>query len=116
MPSPIVLINLFEVSAGREEEFIAWWKRCSDILQKEPGFVDAELHQNLTPGARFQFINIAHWESKEFLDLARTAHADALRLAREIGKGNPAIYKGIVRLSSVFIGSGKATSSPLANS
>ncbi len=102
MLSPIVLINLFEVFPGREEEFIAWWRRCSDILRKEPGFVDAELHQNLTPGARFQFINIAHWESREFLDQARTAHADALHLAREIGKGSPAVYKGILRYESVL--------------
>jgi heme-degrading monooxygenase HmoA len=102
MSSPIVLINLFEVSAGREDEFVAWWKQCSDLLQKEPGFVDAELHQNLMPGARFQFINIAHWESREYLDQARAAHADALRLAREIGKGNPAIYKGILRYESTL--------------
>ena len=101
MPSPKVLINVFEVSAGKEDEFIAWWKRCTEVLKKEPGFVDAELHQNLTPGARFQFINVAHWETEELLERARSRHRHTLHLAETIGKSNPAIYKGILRLSFV---------------
>lgn len=67
MSFPVVLINVFEVPAGMENAFIEWWKRSSEALQKEQGFIDAQLHQSHKPDTRFQFINIAHWETEDLL-------------------------------------------------
>lgn len=98
MQAPAVLINLFEVPIGREQEFIVWWKRCSEVLQQEPGFIDAKLHQSLIPGPRFQFINIAHWETQEFLNQARSRHQETLRFPTDdFGKSSPAIYQVVAQ-------------------
>jgi heme-degrading monooxygenase HmoA len=92
MPSPVVLINVFEVSGGMENEFVEWWKNCSEALKKEPGFIDAQLHRNLKSASRFQFINVAHWETEETFVQARTKNKEVLR-ANAAWKGNPAIYE-----------------------
>ncbi len=92
MSFPVVLINVFEVPAGMENAFIEWWKRSSEALQKEQGFIDAQLHQSHKPDTRFQFINIAHWETEESLDHARVRNKGILQ-SMPAGKGNPALYK-----------------------
>jgi heme oxygenase (mycobilin-producing) len=92
MSSPVVLINVFEVPAGTEHAFVAWWEKSSEVLKQEPGFIDAMLHRSLKPGARFQFINIAHWETAEALDIARARNADVLQML-VAGKGTPAVYE-----------------------
>lgn len=92
MQAPIVLINVFEVPSGMEEAFLAWWKNSSEALKQEPGFIDATLHQTLKAEARFQFINVAHWETPQALDQARIKNKDVLQ-SLPTGKGNPALYK-----------------------
>ncbi len=92
MSLPIILINVFEVPADMENAFIEWWKRSSEALQKEQGFIDAQLHRSQKPCARFQFINIAHWETEESLDNARVRNKDILQ-SLPAGKGNPALYE-----------------------
>lgn len=92
MAEPVVLINVFEVSAGSEQSFIEWWKQSSEVLQHEPGFIDARLHQSRQPGARFRFINVAHWKTGEALDQARTRHQPILGSLTG-GKGIPALYE-----------------------
>ncbi|MDQ2906606.1 MAG: antibiotic biosynthesis monooxygenase [Chloroflexota bacterium] len=91
MTSPVVLINVFEVTAGMEDDFIEWWKHHSEVLKKEPGFLDAKLHRSLNPDSRFQFINVAHWETAESLDQARKKNEDVLQRTSS-GKGTPALY------------------------
>lgn len=91
MPAPVVLINVFEVSSGQEHEFVEWWKQSSEVLKLEPGFIDAKLHKSLKPDSRFQFVNIAHWETEEALNRARTRNKDILQ-SLTVGKGNPATY------------------------
>ncbi len=92
MSSPVVLINVFEVPVGEEKTFIAWWEKSSAALKQEEGFLDATLHQSLKPGARFQFVNVAHWQTAACLDRARTRHAEILH-SLTVGKGFPALYE-----------------------
>ena len=92
MSSPVVLINVFEVPIGTEQAFVEWWEKSSEVLKKEPGFIDAHLHRSLKQDARFQFINVAHWETPEALNQARIRNADILQ-ANGTGKGTPALYK-----------------------
>ena len=60
-----VLINVFEIPPGQEKAVLDAWEKARSFLAKEPGYVSTELHQSLTPDARFQLINIAKWESPE---------------------------------------------------
>jgi heme-degrading monooxygenase HmoA len=65
MAEPVVLINAFEVPREEAERFIAAWEKSRDYLASQPGYVDTALHQAVTPGADFQFVNIARWQSAE---------------------------------------------------
>jgi len=92
MPAPITLINMFEVSGAMEHEFVEWWKNCSEVLKKEPGFIDARLHRNLTSASHFQFINVAHWETEEAFVAARARNKDIMQ-GKPGWKGSPALYE-----------------------
>lgn len=65
MAEPLVLINAFEVPGGEAEQFIAAWEKTRDYLKTQPGHMDTALHQAVTPGADFQFVNIAPWRTAE---------------------------------------------------
>jgi heme-degrading monooxygenase HmoA len=60
---PVVLINLFQVPADADEQFIAAWERARDFLQAQDGYCSTELHQSLGPDAEFRFVNVAEWAS-----------------------------------------------------
>jgi heme-degrading monooxygenase HmoA len=65
MAEPVILINAFEVPAAEEAEFIAAWEKTRDYLESQPGYIDTALHQAMTPGADFQFVNMARWRTAE---------------------------------------------------
>lgn len=60
----VTLINIFEVPAGEEAEFIAAWQKACDYLQTLGGYIDTALHQSLHE-AQFRFVNIARWTSED---------------------------------------------------
>ena len=62
MAEPLVLINAFEIPREEAERFIAAWEKMRD-LASQPGYVDTARHLAVTPGADFQFVNIARWQS-----------------------------------------------------
>ena len=65
MTEPVVLINPFEVPADKAGDFIAAWEATREFLWTQPGYIETALHQSLTPGADFLFVNIARWETPE---------------------------------------------------
>lgn len=65
MTTSVVLINVFAVSSQMEEEFLKTWNQTCEHIRQASGFIDTTLHRSLDPNAKFQFINIAHWESAE---------------------------------------------------
>ena len=66
----VILINPFEVPKGKEDEALAYWEKCADLMRTSPGFISTKLHKAITPDARFKFINVAEWESaKHFQDV-----------------------------------------------
>ena len=79
MTEPVVLINIFEVPDSDAEEFIGAWERTRDDLKTLSGHVDTALHRATSPGADFQFVNIAHWRSTE--DFTEAIQSDGFRQA-----------------------------------
>ena len=65
-----ILINVFEVPEGRDEEFLAGWEESKRFMERQPGYVSTALHRSLDPGARFRYINVAVWESPEAFNAA----------------------------------------------
>ncbi|MGE5762650.1 MAG: antibiotic biosynthesis monooxygenase family protein [Mycobacterium leprae] len=94
---PITLINVFEVPAQQVGTFVEQWRARAEIMTSAPGFRDARLHQALSPNARFQFVNVAHWDSREAWEAAQAnpefrARIDALEAEVRVG-ANPALYR-----------------------
>jgi heme-degrading monooxygenase HmoA len=57
----VVLINVFEVPEGKDEEFLAGWEQGKAIMERQPGYVSSALHRSLDPAAKFRYINVANW-------------------------------------------------------
>lgn len=96
MDEPVTLINSFEVPVAEAGDFIAAWEKTRDYLEAQPGYGDTALHQALTPGADFEFVNIAHWRSAE--DFAAATQSPGFR---EVAAGlapyprHPALYRTV---------------------
>jgi heme-degrading monooxygenase HmoA len=98
MAEPVVLINSFEVPAADAGRFITAWQQARDYLQGQPGYVDTALHQAVTPGADFQFVNIARWRTAE--DFTTAIQSPGFRQAAADLAGyraHPALYKMVSR-------------------
>jgi heme-degrading monooxygenase HmoA len=101
---PITVINVFEVPAGQVDRFIAWWRTRAEIMAAAPGFRDARLHRAVSSRARFQLVNVAHWDSQAAHDEASGSGAaqDMIRALREGPQlrvsANPATYEVVVEL------------------
>ncbi|MBW4447614.1 MAG: antibiotic biosynthesis monooxygenase [Spirirestis rafaelensis WJT71-NPBG6] len=93
MSSPVVLINVFSVPQGSEEQFIKVWTEALELMKNEPGFIDAKLHRSLEKDARFQFINVAHWESPEAWKNAFSKPQLKAVGSQALFEENPALYK-----------------------
>jgi heme-degrading monooxygenase HmoA len=91
----VILINPFEVPQGLEEEALAYWERCADVLREQPGFLSTRLHRAITPDARFAFINVAEWESAEHFQSAVTSARFQAVAAEGVQKypHHPALYE-----------------------
>lgn len=101
---PITLINIFEVSAEHVETFIAQWRERAALMAGKPGFLDSRLHRAVPPQARFQLVNVAHWESQQAWQDA-TADAEFQRRIQAATAdvpiaANPAAY----RVAVEFVG------------
>ena len=79
----VVLINVFEVQPGTEEEAVRYWEAARDFLSRQPGYVSTRLHRALRPDARFQLVNVAEWASAEALQAATA------RMQRELAAAPP---------------------------
>jgi heme-degrading monooxygenase HmoA len=77
--SQAVLINVFEVPEGRDDEFLAGWEEAKQFMEQQPGYVSTALHRSLDPTARFRYVNVAVWESPEDFQAALN-HADFVAL------------------------------------
>ena len=98
MADPLVLINAFEVPPEDAERFIAAWEKTRDYLASQPGYVDTALHQAVTPGADFQFVNVARWQTAEHFQAATQSPGFRESAAGLAGyRPHPALYR-VVRI------------------
>lgn len=61
----VILLNPFEVPAGKEQEAVEYWERCAEVMRKAPGFISTRLHRAISADAHYQLINMAEWESPQ---------------------------------------------------
>lgn len=61
----VTLINVFTVPQGKEDEFVNWWKKVKADITQQPGFISGTFHKSLKPESRYNFINVAIWDSED---------------------------------------------------
>jgi heme-degrading monooxygenase HmoA len=66
----VTLINVFEMGPNHVDAFIASWRERANMMATKPGFVDSRLHRALSPEAKFQVVNVAHWASADAMQAA----------------------------------------------
>jgi heme oxygenase (mycobilin-producing) len=90
---PVVLINSFEVPPPDAENFITAWEKTRDYLESQPGYIETALHQAVTPGAEFEFVNIARWRTPQDFMAAIQSPGFAQAAAGLAGyPAHPALY------------------------
>ena len=90
-----VLINVFEVPEGKDEEFLAGWEAARNLMQRQQGYVSTRLHGSLDPTARFRFINVAEWETPAAFQAALN-NPEFVKLREEIPVAHyPSVYQVI---------------------
>jgi heme oxygenase (mycobilin-producing) len=94
MAEPVVLINAFEVPEEDADAFVEAWCGARDYLQSQPGYIDTVLHQSIMPGAEFQFVNVAHWQTSEDF-IAATQSSGFLESASGLARYRP--HPGLYR-------------------
>jgi len=101
---PVTLINIFEVPADQVEEFIAQWRVRAHIMASAPGFRDARMHRAVSSQARFQLVNVAHWDSQADLEAAQDTGAfqDRIRALREDPQMRFSAYPALYEVVSVL--------------
>jgi heme-degrading monooxygenase HmoA len=88
----VILINPFEVDPQDGDEFMRSWREAADYMKRQPGFIRTRLHRALAPSARFQFVNVAEWESPEHF-LGAVQSAEFKELADGAPPNFPALYQ-----------------------
>jgi heme-degrading monooxygenase HmoA len=90
-----VLINVFEVPTGRDEEFLQGWSAAQEFMQRQPGYVSTRLHRSLDPTVGFRFINVAEWATPADFQAA-VSHPELVKLrAASPFVHHPALYEVI---------------------
>jgi len=93
MDETVVLINPFSVPQGMEDEFLKMWKQQAEFMKNQPGFIETKLHRSLDPAARFQFINVARWESASAWQAAISKSQIPAQTAQTPFEAHPALYR-----------------------
>jgi heme oxygenase (mycobilin-producing) len=101
---PVTVINVFEVPAGQVGEFIAQWRARAEIMAAARGFRDTRLHRAVSPQARFQLVNVAHWDSQADLDaaLGSGAFQDRIRALREDSQPRFSAYPAVYEIAAIL--------------
>jgi heme-degrading monooxygenase HmoA len=91
----VTFVNAIELPAERIDEFVEQWRDRAALMRTAPGFRDVRLHRAIFPDARFQLVNIAHWDSVEACEAAglNPTVVASVREARATATAHPALYR-----------------------
>ena len=94
----VTFVNVIELPADEVDAFVEQWRERAKLMRDAPGFRDSRLHRARMAGARFQLVNVAHWDSAEAWEAATASPAFRVAM-RDVPGGvtpNPALYDVVV--------------------
>ena len=72
----VTFINCFEVAPEADADFLATWRKVSDYMTGQPGYLSHALHRALGADARYRFVNVVQWSNAAEFE---AAHDDGFR-------------------------------------
>jgi heme-degrading monooxygenase HmoA len=105
----LVIINNFEVKAGRDAECMASWDKAAMVLRDKPGFKSARLHRSNTPG---NFVTVGVWSNYEQYETAVSDPQFRSAFSSDVCVGSPAPYRPVREIRGA---SGRVTALSDAN-
>jgi heme-degrading monooxygenase HmoA len=88
----VILVNPFEIDPRNADGFMRSWQEAADYIRRQPGFIGTRLHRALASSARFQFVNVAEWESPQHF-MSAVQSPEFKRLAEDSPPNFPALYQ-----------------------
>ncbi len=61
---PMTLINPFEVSPESEHGFLDNWRRATEFLRHQDGYISSRLERSNSHAGRFRYVNVTVWRSR----------------------------------------------------
>lgn len=96
-PGAVLLINLFEVPAPDDDDFLSSWEQARRLMRARPGYLGTRLHRSLAPDAEFRFVNIAAWPNADAFQAA-IDDPEFLKASAEVsGRAHPSLYEVVRR-------------------
>jgi heme-degrading monooxygenase HmoA len=89
----VLLINLFEVPAPDDDDFLSSWEQARQLMRARPGYLGTRLHRSLAPDAEFRFVNIAAWPSASAFQAAIDDPGFLTVTADTSGRAHPSLYE-----------------------
>lgn len=87
-----IAMNRFQITPGREDDFVAVWKGRDSYLDSVPGFKDFHLLRGATTDEYTLFASHSVWESKDAFEA--WTHSEAFRKAHANAGQTKGIYLG----------------------
>ncbi|WP_433661946.1 antibiotic biosynthesis monooxygenase family protein [Nocardia sp. CA-128927] len=98
----ITFVNAFELPAELVDEFLAHWRTRAELMSAAAGFRDNRLHRSTDPSARFQAVNVAHWDSADAWRAAgnNPAFQQRLAVAPTYATAHPELYEVVAEFAA----------------
>jgi len=72
----VTFINCFLVSPEADADFLARWRKVSDYMAGQRGYLSHALHRSLGADSRYRFVNVVQWSNAAEFE---AAHDDGFR-------------------------------------
>ncbi|HNV26972.1 MAG: hypothetical protein K1Y02_26360 [Candidatus Hydrogenedentes bacterium] len=89
----VTLRYVFSIPTAKEGEFTKWLHEEKASLNEQPGLIGGKVYKSIQADSKFNFINVAIWESEEQYRQAYEKHvprakARLVELGAEITRGS----------------------------
>ena len=64
---PVVLVNTFVVPPEDADRLLAVWAEDAAFMQRQPGFVSAQMHKGIAGSGAFVNVAVLNWISSGFV-------------------------------------------------
>lgn len=81
----VTLIYMLSIPAAKEGEYVKWLHEEKASMNEQPGLIGGKVYKSIQADSKFNFINVAIWESEEHYRQAYEKHVPRAKATRILG-------------------------------